>query len=80
MLEVLVEMMGGPGTVQMGWPGGSNGGHFDFLDFGLLQAFGFGASVLEPDFDLKSDKGELLVFLKVNFCSKQTFSRNSESK
>lgn len=44
--------MWGPWAVEMWRPGGRDGRHFDLLDFGLLKAFGFGTSVLEPDFDL----------------------------
>jgi hypothetical protein len=52
------------GPIEGVWPGGGNGGHFDFLDFRLLQAFGFGAPVLEPDFDLETERRRFVRSMK----------------
>ena len=39
-------------VVLLGGDGGVSGRHLDFLDFRLLESFGLGAPILEPDFDL----------------------------
>ena len=45
-------------VVLLGGDGGVGGRHLDFLDFRLLESFGFSAPILEPDFDLRFGERE----------------------